>query len=539
MLLGVAVERAVVVRAVTPIVDVRSSDASLTVTDNRFNALPLEHSYRGLFQLSPGVPDNRSQVGLSAGGSRQDNTYLLDGANITSPGVRHPGDSGQSARHRRSEPDARRRHRRVRPHRRHRGQRREPQRLEPVLGARPRRLAARGAGQRLRAARRSRGGRPAAGRRSAIRCSPRRSNPPPASAAHSSAISSSSTAPRATSTTPSGAASTRSTWRCPTKCGRGPSTSARSRRARRRAISSPFSHRDHPIDVDAQRPHLGLRAERGHRVGDRSSRVTALDWAWFHGPRRSVNVRYQRTREINEDVPVTALRLQPPFDPARLTAMGQYTDPAQANLITGAREFTNAQNYRRHEVRATVGQYFDVGRTSHVLKARRRLRVRRRRRSAASPTGGAPSPPVTVNDVPALRARYYTPQPPQLGQGDTYSLFVQDAVTISNRLSVTAGVLLTRDSFAQQRGAQRRLPADDSAEGRRGGVRIAGRHLHLPAVRLRRRDSAAPRRQLSAPQGRGRQGLRRLGPLLQHGSEIERPQPGARFGSSRRRRSSI
>src|SRR5204863_9660452 len=33
-----------------------------------------------------GVPDNRSQVGLSAGGSRQDNTYLLDGANITSPG---------------------------------------------------------------------------------------------------------------------------------------------------------------------------------------------------------------------------------------------------------------------------------------------------------------------------------------------------------------------------------------------------------------------------------------------------------------------
>jgi len=85
VLLGVAVNEAVVVRAVTPVVDVRSTEASLTFSDNRFNSLPLEHSYRGLFQLSPGVPDNRSAVGLAAGGSRQDNTYLLDGANITSP----------------------------------------------------------------------------------------------------------------------------------------------------------------------------------------------------------------------------------------------------------------------------------------------------------------------------------------------------------------------------------------------------------------------------------------------------------------------
>ena len=86
VLVGVAVSESLTVTAVTPIVDVRSSDASTTVTDARFNALPLEHTYRGLFQLAPGVPDNRSQVGLSAGGSRQDNTYLLDGANITSPG---------------------------------------------------------------------------------------------------------------------------------------------------------------------------------------------------------------------------------------------------------------------------------------------------------------------------------------------------------------------------------------------------------------------------------------------------------------------
>jgi hypothetical protein len=49
------------------------------------NSLPLERTYRGLFQLIPGVADNRSSIGPAAGGSRQDNTYLIDGANITSP----------------------------------------------------------------------------------------------------------------------------------------------------------------------------------------------------------------------------------------------------------------------------------------------------------------------------------------------------------------------------------------------------------------------------------------------------------------------
>ena len=33
-----------------------------------FNSLPLEHTYRGLFQLIPGVADNRSPIGPVAGG---------------------------------------------------------------------------------------------------------------------------------------------------------------------------------------------------------------------------------------------------------------------------------------------------------------------------------------------------------------------------------------------------------------------------------------------------------------------------------------
>jgi len=208
------------------------------------------------------------------------------------------------------------------------------------------------------------------------------------------------------------------------------------------------SHRDHPIDVDAN----GLTSDyapSAATVGNRTSRVTALEWAWFNGPRRSFNVRYQRAREFNGDVPVTLLPPLPRFDPTRLTEMGQYTDPAQANLITGAREFTNTQNYRRHEVRATVGQYFNVGHTSHVLKGGVGYEFVEEELNRVANGWGAITA-VTVNNVAALRARYYTPQPPQLGQGHTNSMFLQDAVTISNRTSVTAGVLLTRDSFSQR-----------------------------------------------------------------------------------------
>ena len=71
--------------AVEPLVDVRSTEVSFNFTSDTLNSLPLDCMYRGLFQLIPGVADNRSPIGPSAGGSRQDSTYLIDGANITSP----------------------------------------------------------------------------------------------------------------------------------------------------------------------------------------------------------------------------------------------------------------------------------------------------------------------------------------------------------------------------------------------------------------------------------------------------------------------
>ena len=88
---------AVTVTAASPVVDVKSTEVSFNFKSDTLSALPLERTYRGMFQLVPGVADNRISTGPSAGGTRQDNTYLLDGANITSPayGYLSRGDGNQ------------------------------------------------------------------------------------------------------------------------------------------------------------------------------------------------------------------------------------------------------------------------------------------------------------------------------------------------------------------------------------------------------------------------------------------------------------
>ena len=67
-------------------VDLKKTEVNFNFTADTTKNLPLGRSYSGLFQLIPGVAQNNSSIGPAAGGSRQDNTYLMDGVNITNPG---------------------------------------------------------------------------------------------------------------------------------------------------------------------------------------------------------------------------------------------------------------------------------------------------------------------------------------------------------------------------------------------------------------------------------------------------------------------
>jgi len=81
---------AVTVTAATPIVDTKASDISQVTTRPTLEKLPLERTFSGTFLLAPGVVDSgvaisNTNVGINAGGGRQDNTYLYDGVNVTNP----------------------------------------------------------------------------------------------------------------------------------------------------------------------------------------------------------------------------------------------------------------------------------------------------------------------------------------------------------------------------------------------------------------------------------------------------------------------
>jgi len=80
----------VTVSAATPLVDTKATDTSNVTPRSTMEKLPLVRTFSGTFQLAPGVADSgvaisNTNVGVNAGGGRQDNTYLYDGVNVTNP----------------------------------------------------------------------------------------------------------------------------------------------------------------------------------------------------------------------------------------------------------------------------------------------------------------------------------------------------------------------------------------------------------------------------------------------------------------------
>ena len=465
VVLGLTVREEVVVTATRPLVDVRSTEVSFNFTADTVNSLPLERTYHGLFQLIPGVADNRSGVGPAAGGSRQDNTYLIDGANIGNPAFGHlatdvneldiaevnlkrAGVTAEFGRTAGTVTNA--------VSRSGTNEVRGIARIDwlpsglvgdynlpadlVVAGVPPGAFqdplltsdagAAAGVGG------------PIARDRVFFYASARyfrrakwdRSNK--AGAPLPDEVRSGPELYGKINVTVSPAHHLTGTYR------------HRPGRVRNGAITSDFA------------PSVAVNTDNG-------SRVATAEWTTFASAASSLDVRYLHYTEHNEDVPVRRLGYQPPFDPGRLFDMGQYTDPAQANLIVGANQQTNIQNYRRNELRGTFTQLFELGRTSHALKAGAAFELGEEKFNRIANGWGA-IVHVTQDDVPALRARYYTPQAPQIGQGRTYSLFVQDEVTV-RRASLSAGVLLNRDEFAQHLEGSGGCPA---ALALRGGAAV-------------------------------------------------------------------
>jgi len=446
-IVGLTVSEELTVTAATPIVDVRSVEVSFNIHAEMFNALPIERTYRGLFQLIPGVADNRSQIGPAAGGDRQGNTYLMDGANITNPGfgylstevseldiaeinVKRAAISAEFGRTGGTVTNAVSRS----GSNRLSGIGRIDWLSKQLVGAYalPRELIDRGV-------------RPGAFRDAQLttEAGPGVGIGGPVlvnriffygSARHSR----------------------QTKWGRVNKVGTPLPDEVRAGQEVYGKLTTVLSPR-HQVNAGYRfRPsnveHALLDSNAAPGVAtntDNGSRIANTDWTTFIGGRSSLNVRYLFMKENNEDTPVTSLGYLPAFDPANLAAMGQYNDPSQADLKVGGNQYTNVQNYRRHEVRGVFSRFMDIGRTSHVLKAGGGSEFAEETLNRLT-NGWGLLASVTQNGVPAVRARYFTRQPLQLGRGTTYSLFVQDEITIANRASMALGVLFDRDEFSQE-----------------------------------------------------------------------------------------
>ena len=429
----------VTVTAEPPSVDLRSTEVNFNFSNEVIDDLPLDRSYKGLFQLVPGVAENRSSVGPSAGGSRQDNTYLIDGVNITNPGFGYlstevnPLDIAEFNIKRGA----------------------VSAEFGRAAGFVANAVSKSGTNELRGTARFDWMPQGLIGdfEQPAFRDTLLTTVVNPAIGVGGPLV-------RDKVFWYGSARYFRETkWDRVNRLNQAQPDEVRSGSELYGKITSTpsqqhllaFGYRYRPNEVE----NAGIVSDRAASVAtddDNSSRLATASWSFFATDRTVVEVKYLHLKEKNEAVPVTDLGEFPRWDPANLSRMGQFTDPAQGNLIVGGKEYTNAVNYRRDEIRATLSQYFDLGKTGHQVKIGGGYEVGEEELLRTVNGWGLLSA-LNVSGLPRIRARYYPNQPPQLGSGKTYSMFAQDTISFGQRLTVNAGLLLNRDDFIQDIGA--------------------------------------------------------------------------------------
>lgn len=434
------VQEQVTVTAATPAVDTKSTEVSFNYQADEIQTLPLPRSYSGLFQLIPGVAENNS-FAPSGGASRQDNKYLMDGVDITNPGfgylssevndldiaefsVKRGGISAEAGR---------------------------------AAGFVTNAVSKSGTNQ----------------LRGTVKTELRPSN----FNADSNTLDSAGNIIKSPSTTDrylgafaiggplihdrlfwygSGQYLRQKTTDRTNALGPVPDSTNTTKEIFGKLTGQPggnmfinagFRYRPSTCDLcgigNQDSPDVARNTESDNKIA-------TVIWNWFPANRTVIDARYIHMEEDTQNLPLRDLGFQPAFNVNDLANMGQYTDTSGTiNVVRGAWNLrSETVNYKRDEFRATVTQFFDTGGASHQAKVGFAIEEGSEFLERRSNGWG------TLNLVAAggtqIQATYYPEQPAQVSPGRTYALFVQDDITIAQRLTINAGVLLNRDEFAQK-----------------------------------------------------------------------------------------
>ncbi len=442
--IGKAAEE-VTVTAVSPIVDVKSTEVSLSWQSTVVEQLPLGRSYSALFQLAPGVADNRD-FAPNAGGNKQDNVYLYDGSNITNPLFGYLGANF-------SELDI--------------------QEVNIKRGAISAEFG-RAAGMVTNAITKSGTNRVMGSFRFVLEpsglTSPSRdanlvtryNRFNPAIGLGGPLIRDkawwyvSANLPRSTTTGRINA------------LGAVPDSKDRSNELFVKLTSNP--HRAHLLSASfrtnsyrSDNSGIGVNDHPGVAVdGKGLDRIFYGSWVWTISQSSFLEVKYDHVDEKYKSVPITDLGYLPTFDVANLGRMGYFrTAPGYivggaslSGQYVGAASETNTQNFFRDEIKAVFSKYLDFRGHSHLIKAGFGYDDGGEHLDRKA-NGWGSIILTTYSGAPAFRARYYSQQAPQDSRGRTYSFFIQDAATIGERLTLTLGLLANRDEFSVKTGGER------------------------------------------------------------------------------------
>jgi hypothetical protein len=433
LVLSPAATEEVTVVAQAETVDLKKAEVNFNWTADTTKNLPLGRSYSGLFQLIPGVAQNNSSIGPAAGGSRQDNTYLMDGVNITNPGFGYLETEVNEM---------------------------DIAEFNVKRGAISAEFG-RAAGIVTNAV--SKSGTNTFSGSARIQYQPKSFMSDPNDPAFgvqptdyvNPAIGLGGPIVKDKVFFYASAQYQKTTRKDRVnKFGTAlPDLVASTQEYYGKITSTPTpkhllaaSYRYRPTDTDGGS--VGSSSSPSVATTDETrAHIATAAWSFFATSRTTLDLKFLYMKDDNGSIPVTSLGYLPPFDINNLPAMGQYTDVNQANLDVGGYQYTNRQDYRRNEIKGSVNQYFDLGKTGHQLKAGVGYTFGEEDLNRLTNGWGQISRITAA--VPYYRARYYFEQPSQIGQGRTWSIFVQDTMTVGSRLTLNLGLLTNSDSYSQ------------------------------------------------------------------------------------------
>ncbi len=453
--LSPAASEEVTVSAEAPAVDLKNTELNFNYTSEAIRDLPLSRSYAGLFQLMPGIADNRS-FAPAAGGSRQDNQFYIDGVNITNPAF---GTLSSEI----NELD-------IAEFNMKRGA------ITAEFGRAPGFVA--------NAVTKSGTNTISGSARVEYQAKGLVGDPDdklfgdvpfeflaPAISLGGPVIKNKlfwyASARYGRSTTPDRV--NRNNEPLPDRISTSKEVYGKLTATPSQKHLMSASFRNRPGDVQGS-VGIGSRASVA-TVDDNSSRIATAAWSFFPTSTSTLDLKFLYSKENGESTPVTDLGYLGNFnhlDPAR---SGEYTNPDLGNLLTGANQFYSRVNYTRQEVKGTFSQFFDLGSTQHQLKIGGGYSFGEEDFFRLTNGWGQISR-ITVAGAPVYRARYYFTQPPQLGQGRTLSAFIQDTVTINSRLTLNLGLLANQDMYTQELAGSGGCPQANTPTGQPGGAAI-------------------------------------------------------------------